>query len=85
MPPTGPQADVAESRADVGRLGLGGMVAGVPSIEASKAMEGEAVIGEDGFGGRGGRSRRSGGGDWVQVRCGPTWDRQGINDKESSG
>ena len=47
-------ADVVESRADVGRLGLGSIVAGVASAEASQAMEGEAVIEADDFGGAGG-------------------------------
>ena len=48
-------ADVIESNADVGRLGLNKMVAGMASVgEASQAMEGEAVSGEDDFGGAGG-------------------------------
>ena len=47
-------ADVAESGADVDRLGLGKMVAGVLSAEASRAVEDKAVIGEDDFGGAGG-------------------------------
>ena len=36
-------------RADVGRLGLSKMVAGMLSAEASWVMEGEVIIGEDDF------------------------------------
>ena len=47
-------ADVVKSRADVGRLGLGMIMAGMPSVEAPQTTGGEAVDGEDGFGGAGG-------------------------------
>ena len=38
----------------MGRLGFGKTVAGVPSAEASRAVEDEVIIGEDDFGGAGG-------------------------------
>jgi len=47
-------ATVAESGADVGRLGFGKIVAGMLSAESSRGVEDEAVIGKDNFGDVGG-------------------------------
>ena len=47
-------ATVAESGADVGRLGFGKIVAGMLSAESSRVVEDEAVIGKDNFGDAGG-------------------------------